>query len=224
MSVIDFDFHPDWFMASPRPNCGSWINDVLKKKNILKCILIGVSSSDISNFPLYTANFKALENDRVEIYPYSHKPSVVYFRKVPDNISVEVERSPFRSRIFWSELKGKNLAEFFLHVLKRLPTKNVYLTIDKDCMNKDAALTNWEEGRLSLDDLLLMLKLIKDNTDIVGADITGDWSDIVIKGMAKSIVSKLDHPKNFSAKAMPKAEITRLNEETNLRILETLFS
>jgi len=222
ISVIDFDFHPDWTMFVPWLSCGSWVKDTLKRKNILKFIMMGVSSGDISGFSLYSGNFKALKNDRVEIYPYSHRPSRLYFRNVPDNISIEVSRSLLSSRINWNELKGKDLVEFFLHVIRRLPTKKVYISIDKDCLKKEYALTNWEEGRLDLADLLEMIRIIKDNCDIVGADICGDYSSVSVKGLFKKIVSDLDHPKDYSAKAIDENLISEINSETSLKILSVL--
>ena len=221
--VISFDLHPDWTVLSPLLSCGSWVTAALKKKkNVVKVILLGSSSLDTSIFSLYAGDLGSLKNDRVEIYPYSQHPSTVFFRKVPDNISFDIKRGPFFTRIFWNELNSKNLVEFFLHVMKRLPSKKVYLTIDKDCLKKEYAATNWQEGRMSLDELLLMIKLIKDNTEIVGADITGDYSEISVDGAVKKIFSRMNHPRENTAGNLQEAFITQVNEETNLRILDTL--
>ncbi len=48
VSLIVFDFHPDWDILPPRFGCGSWVSQVLKNKNIAKCILIGMGSLDLS--------------------------------------------------------------------------------------------------------------------------------------------------------------------------------
>lgn len=221
-SVIIFDFHPDWDTLPPHMACGSWVNQILKNKNIEKCILIGVSSDDISSWWVQSGNLDSLKSNRVEIYPYAHKPSSVFFKRVPKNISFEFRKHLLFNKIYWNELKGKNLEDFFLSLLKRIPTKEVYLSIDKDCLKKDYALTNWEEGHLSLGELLLMLKLIKENLDIVGVDITGDYSKICIKSKFKSIFSFFDHPRELIADKLPQPEVTALNKETNLKLLELL--
>lgn len=223
-SLIIFDFHPDWDTLPPRMGCGSWVSQTLKNKNILKCILIGVSSSDISSWWLQSGNLDSLKDNRVEIYPYSHKPSLAFFKKIPQNISIEIMRGFLYNKIYWNELKGKNLREFFLFLLKRMPTKQVYVSIDKDCLKKEYALTNWEEGQVSLEEFLLMLKLIKENLDIIGMDVTGDYSRICVAGNCKRFFSKLDHPKNINAKALPESFITATNEDTNLKILELIAS
>jgi len=222
LSVIIFDFHPDWDTLPPHLGCGSWVNQVLKNKNIEKCILIGVSSDDISSWWVESGNLGFLKSDRVEIYPYVHKPSKVFFKSIPPNSSFEFRKHLLFNEIYWSELKNKNLKDFFLSLLKRIPTKEVYISIDKDCLKKDSALTNWEEGYLSLGELLLMLKLIKENLDIVALDITGDYSKICINSRFKRIFSYLDHPRELTADKFPQSLVSAINEETNLKILQLL--
>jgi len=221
--LIVFDFHPDWDTLPPRFGCGSWVTEALKKKNILKCLLIGASSDDLSSPWIQSANLNALSNDRLEIYPYTHSPSSVFLRKVPRNISLRVEKSFLRSRIYWNELKGRNLEDFFLKIIQRLPAKKVYVSIDKDCLKNEYALTNWEEGKLALDELILMLTLIRENLDIAGLDITGDYSKISVSGRLKGILSRLDHPREVKADRLSEEEITRVNESTNLKLLEALI-
>ena len=224
VSVIIFDFHPDMDTLPPHMGCGSWVNQILRNKNVAKCILAGVSSDDISSGHLQNVNLSYFKDNRVEIYPYRHEPSNVFLKRVPDNISIRVKRNPLFSTIYWNELEGRNLGEFFLSVLKRIPTKQVYISIDKDCLNKENALTNWEEGYLSLEELMLMLKLIKENFDIAGADITGEHSGILIKDKFKNFLSRLDHPKRLAADNAPAQFITAINEQSNLKLLELLTS
>lgn len=222
ISVIVFDFHPDWTVWPPRFSCGSWVNEILKKKNVSKLVLIGTSSNDISNFNIQTGNLSSLKNDRVEIYPYTHQSSLAFFKKIPPNASMEINRGVLFNRIFWNELKDKNLAGFIQTLLNRIPAKKVYISIDKDCLNNNYAITNWEEGKLSLEELLLMLKLIKQNMDIIGLDICGDYSPVSIQGGIKRIISRLDHPKDIKANELEDSAITAINEDTNLKILQCL--
>lgn len=222
LSVIVFDTHPDWDSLPPRLGCGSWVTETLKCENILKFILIGVSSDDISSFNLETADLNSLSNNRLEIYPYAHRPSLVFLKRIPRNISIQVKKWLFINKIFWSELRGKNLSEFILSLVKRIPTKKVYLSIDKDCLKSEFALTNWEEGLISLEELILMLKVIQENCDIIGADISGDYSPVIIRGRFKKFCSAFDHPKKVKAKDFSQNLISQINEETNLKILEVL--
>lgn len=223
-SLIVFDFHPDWDILSPRFGCGSWVRQALKNKNISKCVLIGMGSSDLSALALQTANLGALANSRLEIYPYRHKPSRVFCRKVPDNYSIDVDRELFSSKITWHQLESLDLEEFTLKLIKRLPVPKAYISIDKDCLKNDFALTNWEEGFLRLDQLLTMIRLLLQHLDIIGLDITGDYSDFPAKGKIKALISKFDHPKELSAHKYHTDVITAVNEQTNLKILGEIFA
>lgn len=211
ISLIVFDFHPDWDAASPNLSCGSWVKEVLDNKNIQKVIIIGASSSDISTWHLQNGSLAALESRKLEIYPYEHGPSWAFFY---DN--------SFLKKISWLELKNRDLMDFFTDILAGLPTQKVYVSIDKDCLKNKFALTNWEEGLMNLDELLLMLKLIKDKKEIVSLDITGDYSQAKVEGWFKKYISFSDRPKNIAATKLGAQEINQINQETNLRLLELL--
>ena len=222
-SLIVFDYHPDWDILPPRYGCGSWVREALRNNCISKCLLIGVSSSDISSWSIQSGNLASLRNSRLEIYPHTHEPTQVFLEKVPENNSYKREGSFISSRIFWSQLKDKNIPELFLSLIKSLPTKNVYISLDKDCLKSDASLTNWEEGKLSLDELLAMFKIIKDNCEIIGMDICGDYSKVNFANKFKALISRFDHPRNVAAEKLPESTVTSINETTNLKILETLI-
>ena len=223
ISVIDFDFHPDWDILFPRLTCGSWVKEVLRRKNIMKAVLIGISSNDISNFHIQMGDINSLNDGRLEIYPYRHAPTRTLLKKISPNPAFRSKNGVIFSRIYWTSLEGQDLAVFFRKLLDRISTKKVYVSIDKDCLKSSYAATNWEEGKLSLKELLLMLRLIKQDKDIIGLDITGDYSDIIISNAVKRVISLLDHPWRITAKGMSGSAITALNEDTNLKILEHLF-
>jgi hypothetical protein len=164
----------------------------------------------------------SLRGNRVEIFPYAQRPTTTFFRRIPENSSAKIEKTLFFNKIYWNELKGEDPINLFLPVLKRLPTPRVYLSIDKDCLRNEYALTNWEEGMFSLEELLLMLKLIMDHADIVGVDIVGDYSEISVNGKLKKLISYLDHPSELKAKYLSEVFVNEINERTNLSLLELL--
>jgi len=221
--LIIFDHHPDWDTFPPRYGCGSWVTEALRNKHIEKCLLIGVSSSDISAWSIQSANLSALKRNRLEIYPYIHGPTRIFLEEVPENESIKSRGSFISKKIHWTELKDKNLPDFFSSLISRLPNKKVYISLDKDCLKKEYSLTNWEEGNFSLEQLLSMLKIIRANCDIMGMDICGDYSRPSFKNKFKAVISRLDHPKDVPANKLPEATVTSLNEETNLKILEALL-
>jgi hypothetical protein len=222
--LIVFDFHPDWDVLPPRFGCGSWVTQALKNKNISKCILIGMGSDDLSGPALQTGNLAALAASRLEIYPFRHEPSRVYFRRIPENYSITARRGFLSNKVIWHELENEDLSEFTLKLIKRLSTQRVYISIDKDCLNSHFALTNWEQGALRLDQLLAMVKLMRNNLDIIGLDVVGDYSAPLISNRLKAMFSRLDHPKRLAVDNCPADLILKVNEATNLKILQEIFS
>jgi len=222
-TLIVFDFHPDWDILPPRFGCGSWVSRALENKFIQKCILIGVSSEDISWPGILTANLASLKNNRLEIYPYKHSPSRLAMRKIPENISIKINKGLFFKEIIWDELKNKNLSGFISNLISRLASNKVYISIDKDCLLRESAITNWEEGFLKLEELLFMLKNLKNNLDIIGLDITGDYSPIFMQSKFKAALCRLDHPKNNPLEGVSLEEALLRNQNTNLQILGTVL-
>ncbi|MDO8536614.1 MAG: hypothetical protein Q7S30_06385 [Candidatus Omnitrophota bacterium] len=222
ISVISFDDHPDWDILPPKICCGSWVTRVLNKSNVKKVILMGATSGDISPSIYRMGNYDSLKDDRVEVYPYQHRPTKIFFKKIPGNVSIDLERGLFYDEIRWHELKNENIAKFFPCVLQRLPTKKVYISIDKDCLKAPYSLTNWAPGHLELEELLLMLKLIKENAEIIGTDITGDRSTVKTAGFIRRMITAVNHPRDSNAKDSPQSLIDSVNEDTNIRILEIL--
>ncbi len=219
-SLIVFDHHPDWDSFSLGISCGSWVTHASKNENIKKIMLLGPSSSDLSTQGLVTASFSALKNKRLEVFPYEKSPSRVFFRHPEDKDCFKVKRGIFNSMIYWSNLKEKDAA-FYESLLSKLPTEDVYISIDKDCLLNNYAFTNWDEGEIKLDWLLDFLKLIKKTKNVIGLDITGEYSEIFIKNHFKNLLSAIDHPK---PKAIPDIKkINSINEKTNIKILKSLL-
>lgn len=222
ISVIVFDHHPDWDILPPTLHCGSWVTQVLRQPNVKHVILFGVSSNDLSNPRIHSGNLGSLAQDRLEIYPYQHAPTTVRFRRVPANRSCRVVHRFGSSTMTWTELSRQPLQGFVRGVLERLAVKRVYVSIDKDCLQAGVSLTNWEAGCLSLDELLQMLRLIRQYTKVVGVDLVGDYSPPKIRGWLKTLIAKLDYPRDYSARGKSADEIRRVNEATNLKLVECL--
>jgi arginase family enzyme len=223
ISVIIIDNHPDWDVLPPHLGCGSWVSYILRKPNVKEVIIFGPNSGDISTFWIQTANLNALFSGRVCIYPYSHRPTRVFFKSNFKDSCIKTKKSLFSEVIHWHQLKGEDLIQFIPSILSGLSTKKVYVSIDKDCLRARYALTNWEEGSFNLSELTRILIWIKNNLDIVGLDIAGEYSEPKIKGIIKNICSRFDHPRDFSAKDKFPQLIEETNEHTNIALLETLL-
>lgn len=62
-----------------------------------------------------------------------------------------------------------------------IPTRQVYLSIDKDVLRRRDAVTDWEQGPMTLEQLLYFLQRIGEGKEICGVDVCGElpvsWAD-----------------------------------------------
>ncbi len=94
-----------------------------------------------------------------------------------------------------------------LSLLARIPTHDIYLSIDKDAFAPSLAHTNWEQGSLRLDCLLPHLRAWIRERNVCGADICGELPASPIEQLRPDVRSAI-----------------ALNEHTNELLLETLLA
>jgi len=200
VTVIHFDNHPDWVRWPPRWHCGSWVNRVLELPNVAKVITLGPCGHDLTNPRFKGANLKALEQGRLEIYPWRHEPS-------------DLGRG--RS-IAWEQLEGCDWPAFLDRMIAALPTESVWITIDKDVLGRPDAVTNWDQGEMPLDHILLALRKLAAAKRLLGVDVCGEFAPPRFKGLLKTFSARLDQPRT---KEQP--DLSR-NERSNARLLDCL--
>jgi hypothetical protein len=86
-----------------------------------------------------------------------------------------------------------NWREHFELFAANLGSRNVYVTIDLDCLRAEDALTNWENGRFSVADLEWALGKL--GSRIIGGDICGAYSEPKYARWKQRFASEWDHPK-----------------------------
>jgi hypothetical protein len=123
----------------------------------------------------------------------------------------------------WPTIAAMGEAAFLDRLEASVPTPAVYVTIDKDVLRAEDAVTNWDQGQASLEFVLAAVRRIAETRRVVGADVVGDWSRPVYGGGAGAGLLKrgeamLDQP---WSRPEPSAAC-RINEAVNLRLL-TLF-
>lgn len=218
LSVVIFDYHPDWMATSPWPCCGSWVLDLLKMPNIEKIISIGLGSHDIGGWWINYGAVKDILSGKVEFYPYNCKISRCFGMHNYALDCAYFKKKLGYSEIHWNTIETNDWDALIKHILDGLPATDLYLSIDKDCLNTDAAVTNWEIGYLTLDQLISAIGKIMASKNVIGVDVTGEYSEIKIKNRLFNMISKSDRPK---LPAHDKKDLLR-NEETNIAILNAL--
>jgi hypothetical protein len=197
LTVLHFDNHPDWVKFGRGVHCGSWVARVVRMPQVERLITVGVCSPDVDR-PRHT-DTQPIHLGRLEIYPYRR-------RNGADTLDL-CGRS-------WPTIASMGERSFLWHLMSRIPTQDVYITIDKDVLRPADAATNWDQGELSLAGLVALVEGIGAEHRIVGADVLGDWSKPhysgFIDGWLKRAEAFLDQPRSVAG--VPPGINGRVNE------------
>jgi arginase family enzyme len=187
--VVSFDNHPDWDVRPPKWCCGSWVNRALELPHVL-----GLSVWGCGNFECWWpgqlfGNRRAERSGRLEVHPWA-------------------DDRPLKDRARRGAILRQNWREKFENFVSKLGPTDVYVTIDLDCLQAEGAVTNWENGRFTLADLVWALQRLRAQAHLVAGDICGAFSSPVYARRKQRFASEMDHP----ALSRPDAqEIHRVN-------------
>lgn len=194
VSLVVFDQHPDWDITSPWPCCGTWVNEALAQEFVQKVVVVGAGPPDLHGWHLWRGNVAALRSGKLEVYPWSWATSRAPLG--PDQITPSgvFTRKKLTSSMAWSTLKQRGLLAMLHDVVGRLPPGGVYLSVDKDVLLPQDAVTNWEPGEMKLSELCEGLAWLRGAVSLVGADVTGDFALGKPLSLPARFLSHLNHP------------------------------
>jgi hypothetical protein len=218
VTVIHFDNHPDWVHFKGGMHCGSWVNRAARNRLVNKVITVGVCSSDLRKPEGKGANLSLLSSGDLELFPYDHPPS-----KVKKDYGSGASYRQDAGSLCWNTIRAIGEQNFIDRLLSRIETDAVYLTIDKDVLVADDAITNWDQGNMRLPYLLSLVTEIGARHRIVGADVTGDYSTPAYAGNLWTKVAKhaeilVDQPRRPSDLHL----VTNTNSAANHTLLAVL--
>ena len=107
---------------------------------------------------------------------------------------------------------------FLDQLAARLPTEAVWISIDKDVLRSEDAVTNWDQGQMPLAVLLDALRRLTLGKRIVGMDVCGEYSPPRFSDPLKRIEAWRDHPSQLPECAMAQDR----NDQTNRALLAVL--
>ncbi len=174
--LVSFDNHPDWDVRPPRWGCGGWVNRALELPHVKKISVWGCGNFECWWPGQLFGNRRAEREGRLEVHPWAdgRPPSVRSRRRVI--------------------LRG-NWRERFAEFVRALQGSNLYVTIDLDCLRAEEAVTNWENGRFTVEDVAWALTQLRASARIVGGDICGAFSPPVYARLKQRFAAEMDHPK-----------------------------
>ncbi|MGV3487857.1 MAG: arginase family protein [Tuberibacillus sp.] len=101
------------------------------------------------------------------------------------------------------------------HFYSLCETDSIYISIDKDVLDKTFAKTNWDHGRMDLHTLLKCLSELTANVQVDGVDICGEW--LVSLENAFTPSSRINIQKNEKANLAILGALTAGRKPINVR-------
>ncbi len=187
--LVSFDNHPDWDVRPPKWGCGGWVNRALQLAHIQRVSVWGCGNFECWWPHNIFGNHRAERAGKLEVHPWAD------------------DRSP-KDRQRRGAILRENWRAHFEQFVKHLGRADVYVTIDLDCLRKEEAVTNWENGRFTIVDLEWALTKLRREGNIVAGDICGAFSEPVYARWKQKFASEWDHPKLNLPAAQ---EIQRIN-------------
>lgn len=215
VSILHLDNHPDWVRLAPRWHCGSWVNRVLELPNVQRVVTVGPCSDDLVNPARKGGNLGALDSGRLALFPWQHAPSRLR-RQIADGPG-HVWRD---GTLHWRNLAERQLPDACSEVVAALPTKAVWITLDKDVLPEAEALTNWDQGRMPLLSVVELIRAVGARKRVLGADVCGEYSPPAHRNLFKRIESRMDQPRRAQVE---QAELAR-NADVDHTLAATLFA
>jgi arginase family enzyme len=204
VTVVHIDNHPDWVRWTGGLHCGSWVGAAARLPGVARVVTLGVCSGDIRRGRAREGDLDLVSEDRLALFAY----------RAPDGARTLQVRD--RS---WPTIEALGIAAFVARLLQEIPTEAVYLTLDKDVLRPADAATNWDQGRMSAEELFAILGAVLAHRRVIGADVVGDWSAPAYGGGAVAALLKQGEALLDQPWRAPPAAARAANEAVNLRLL-----
>jgi arginase family enzyme len=195
-AILSFDNHPDWDVRPPRWSCGAWVNRALENPVVQQVAVWGCGSFECALPWRLLGNRSACRSGRLWVAPWG---------------------SEGKNYPSWLHpISSANWRAAFAQFVESIRTTAIYVTVDLDCLGESEAVTNWENGRFGLSDLVWALTLLRQKREIVGGDLCGAFSPMRYGSRFQALAGRFDHPRQRSVTENERHSV-------NLRALETIW-
>jgi arginase family enzyme len=194
LTVVSFDNHPDWDVRPPKWSCGAWVNRALELKQVQQISVWGCGNFELAFPSRIFRNRWALKSGRLEVHAWA-------------------ERQSASTQRCFSCMARPTWRERFAAFAERLKGQNVYVTVDMDCLRAEEAVTNWENGLFTAEDVAWAICKLGETSPVVGGDICGAYSSPDYATWFQRRAGNWDHPKlaAINAKLARERNLTALN-------------
>ena len=175
VTLVSFDNHPDWDIRPPKWCCGSWMNRALDLPQVEHISVWGCGNFECWGWHRVWGNHGDVRRGRLAVHPWAD------------------ERSAEERGRATSILAG-NWRDRFAGFAAGLDGKNIYVTVDLDGLRAEDAVTNWENGRFTAEDVAWAVGEVQRHGSIVAGDLCGARSDAAYARWTQRFASETDHP------------------------------
>jgi arginase family enzyme len=194
-TILSFDNHPDWDVRPPHWSCGAWVNRALENPLVQQAAVWGCGSFECGLPWRLLGNRSACCSNRLWVAPW---------------------RSEGRNYPCWLHpISASDWRVAFAQFVETIRNP-IYVTVDLDCLGCTDAITNWENGRFALCDLVWAITLLRQKLQIVGGDLCGAFSPARYRSRFQALAGRFDHPRQ---RIVPEKE----RRSVNRRALETIW-
>jgi hypothetical protein len=175
-TLVSFDNHPDWDIRPPLWGCGTWINRALEVPTVRDVAIWGCGNFELDWPGHLFVSRRALRARRLNVWPWT-------------------ERLGASGRRRWPGMSRENWRAQFEEFAHGLAGKNVYVTVDLDCLDESESVTNWEHGLFKASDIEWALGRIAAMAEVVGGDLCGAYSKPGYARLSQRLAAGFDRPR-----------------------------
>lgn len=175
LTLVSFDNHPDWDVRPPHWACGGWINRALELPQVRRAVVWGCGNFELAMPSRLFANRQALRSGRLQIHAWAERQKPAVQRQF-DCMTRQNWRDRFET--FAASVAGQD----------------VYVTIDIDCLRAEDAVTNWENGMFTAEDVQWALAALHKSARVVAGDLCGAYSPQRYARPFQRFAGRWDHP------------------------------
>ena len=189
VTLVSFDNHPDWDVRPPRWTCGGWVNRALELEQVKRVAVWGCGNFELKWPGRIFGNRAALRGGRLAVHPWAER------------FGGDVRRR-------FDRMTRSDWREQFSRFVDGLAGTAVYVTLDMDCLAAEEAVTNWENGLFTAEDLAWAIGEVRERCRVVGGDACGAYSLPSYERWTQRVAGWWDHPK---VKSVNVVEARRVN-------------
>jgi hypothetical protein len=194
LTLVSFDNHPDWDLRPPRWACGGWINRALELKHVRKAAVWGCGNFELKPPNRWFGNRRGVREGRLELFAWTERCG----------------------KGDWNPISRTDWKDRFSDFAAKLGGEDIYVTVDMDCMEHGEAVTQWEQGLFTAEDVAWAIRTLRNGARVVGGDLCGAWSPPAFDRWTQKCASGFDHPR---IPPVNEAEARR----TNLKALKIIW-